>query len=317
MKTVGIHSLLARWLVVAALLSGSAGLFSAIAAPEDSKVDKLRAEARELKAKAQELKEKGASGEAEKVDRESKNLWQKAEQLEQERTHLKPHDQEHAKAIHREMEHLRAKLEDLRVAGKEEEAANVKEHLVALEREAERALPKPDRDNIKDRLRKIKGEIAELHQAGRHEEAERLERKARDLMDKAGGPQPEFRPGPAEGPRPPGEPDEPERRLQHLQAAIGNLHAAGMHEPAEQLAREAEKMRQHLQRPDRPFPPQGPRPRQEFGHPGEPRMDRGPVPPGPEPLLRRIHELEGGLQELRHAMQELRKHLDAMGKERR
>ncbi len=316
MKTVKTHSLPAKWLVMAALLSGLAGLYSAIAAPDNSKADKLRAEARELKAKAQELKEKGALDEAEKAVRESKELWQKAEQIEQERAQLKQHSEEPAQAIRREMEHLRAQLEDLRAADKDEEAAKLKEHIVALEREAERGLPKQDQDKIKERLRNIKAEIAELHQTGRHEEADRLERKARAMMEKAAGRQPEFHPGPPDGPRAPGERGEPERRLHHLQAAIDNLHAAGMHEPAERLAREAGKIRQPLQRPDRPFPPQGPGPRQESGPPGELRMERGPVPPGPEPLLRRIHELEGELKELHHAVQELRKHLDAMGKER-
>ena len=57
--------------------------------------------------------------------------------------------------------------------------------------------------------------------------------------------------------RPPRTPREPrferpdsaeiERRAHHLEVAIDNLHAAGLHEPAERLAPQLERMRRHLE----------------------------------------------------------------------
>lgn len=64
----------------------------------------------------------------------------------------------------------------------------------------------------------VKRKIEELHQAGKHEEAEQLERRLRGTGEPArneGG-------GDAE-------------RRQHALEAIKHLHAAGMHEPAERI----------------------------------------------------------------------------------
>jgi hypothetical protein len=52
---------------------------------------------------------------------------------------------------------------------------------------------------------------------------------------------PERQPGP-------GRPEaERERRLQHLSVAIDNLHAAGLHEPADRLTRERDEMARQMQ----------------------------------------------------------------------
>jgi hypothetical protein len=87
--------------------------------------------------------------------------------------------------------------------------------------------------------------------------------------------------------------EQPEmQRLRHLEAAIDNLHAAGLHEPAERLAREAQSMRQ------------GP----------------GPGRSGPETPNRpnqEIERLRREVQELRQAVRELRARLDEQTREKR
>jgi chromosome segregation ATPase len=86
---------------------------------------------------------------------------------------------------------------------------------------------------------------------------------------------------------------EAERRLAHLKAAIENLHAAGLHEPAEHLLREAEQIKQHLQGPP------------------------GPLPPELERAKATVYRLQAEINELRQAVQELRKRVDELTEKRR
>jgi prefoldin subunit 5 len=80
-------------------------------------------------------------------------------------------------------------------------------------------------------------------------------------------------------------------RLRHLNAAIDNLHAAGLHEMAERLTQEAEKMRQ-------PF----------HQAPSQPPGPRGSRPPEGElaPLRQEIQELRRAVEEMRRQIEELR-----------
>ncbi len=80
--------------------------------------------------------------------------------------------------------------------------------------------------------------------------------------------------GPREAPEPP-PPEEIERRLHHVEAAIENLHAAEMHGAAERLEPLARRLRGVL---ERVAPP--------------------PPPPEIEGLHRRVNELEGILHRL-------------------
>ena len=82
----------------------------------------------------------------------------------------------------------------------------------------------------------------------------------------------------------------PDPSLRHLNVAIDNLHAAGLHEMAEQLSREAERMRESF----REAPPQ-------------PRSPRGPRPPEVE-----LARLRQELQELRRAVEEMRRQLEEL-----
>jgi len=85
-----------------------------------------------------------------------------------------------------------------------------------------------------------------------------------------------------------------ERRIHHLRVAVENLHAAGLHDQAEMLARQLERMMHGGPGPDRPHPEMRP---------------MGPPPEGPE---RMIHELRGQVEELRHQMEEMRRVLQEL-----
>jgi hypothetical protein len=75
--------------------------------------------------------------------------------------------------------------------------------------------PAPGRERLLARLEEVKAAFRRAQEAGRADEAERLEREGRELMQML-----EQRPGD----RPPGQPggEEAQRRMQHLRAAIEN-----------------------------------------------------------------------------------------------
>ena len=139
--------------------------------------------------------------------------------------------------------------------------------------------------------------MAEPRQFEQPGPARRPEREALEGRD---GQRPEQRPD-----SPPAESDEGQRRLHHLMAAVENLRAAGLHEPAENLAREAEKMRQHFPGQTGPVPSRGPVPAGKRNPDDRGQMQRGKS------------ELQNEVRELRQAVQELRKRLDELTRERR
>jgi len=152
--------------------------------------------------------------------------------------------------------------------------------------------PRPDQPRPPElrQLEELERQIHRLSEAGRHEEAEALKRRGRELMEamrrrQADRPPERDRPGP--GP-------DMERRIHHLRVAVENLHAAGLHDQAEMLARQLERMMHGGPGPDRPHPEMRP---------------MGPPPEGPE---RMIHELRGQVEELRHQMEEMRRVLQEL-----
>ena len=161
---------------------------------------------------------------------------------------------------------LTEKLKELRAAGKDGEAAEVNEHIARLERELERT-----KEAMRSR-RPQRDPGASL------ESRERFERDGR---------------------MPPGEVPELHRRLRHLQAAIDNLHAAGLHEPAEHLAQEAQRMRQQIH--TAPTPQRRATPRPEPGM----RPDRRLLQDEVEPMREEIRKLHEAIQDLRRRVEEL------------
>jgi hypothetical protein len=146
-------------------------------------------------------------------------------------------------------------------------------------------------DNLKrfreEEIRKLQSILGEVK-----DKAQRLEREAGRMQ----GPGP----GPGRSGGPP--PDEMNGRQQHFKVAIDNLHAAGLHELAEKLAREGKRLLHEGGQPSRPGsgvePPSGPSP------PGEP--SRSGPPPGAMGPPDDIQRIRSELQELRNQVNELR-----------
>jgi hypothetical protein len=149
---------------------------------------------------------------------------------------------------------------------------------------------RPNREQLVARLEKLRDRIAAAAKEGRHDEAEKLERQARDLkamLEKPAadsGPRRDRDQPPASAARD----IDPARRARHLLTAAKNLHAAGMPDLAEKLQRQAEELAAHA-RPDK-------RPREAAP---EARRDKGPRP-------------EGLLAELAHEIKALRREVDEL-----
>jgi predicted RNase H-like nuclease (RuvC/YqgF family) len=165
------------------------------------------------------------------------------------------------------------------------------------------APPAARQQDLKRALEGAMAELQELREAGKEEEAMQKKRQVQELQQELGrlermqnGASPRRgplgdRPGRRDvAPRPPMDTPELERKLQHLQAAIENLHAAGMHEPAERLAQQAEMMRRNLQ--------------------GAPSGQRPPGARGAE-----VERLQSEVQELRQAVGELKARLEDLARD--
>lgn len=126
---------------------------------------------------------------------------------------------------------------------------------------------RPDSDDARAIREKLEGLHREMAEIGR--QMPKPPRRVEGLP----GPRPDL------GRLPP---EERERRMRHLRAAAENLHAAGMHELAERLVREAE---------GRPIPPGPP-----------------PQPEAPE-LTRVLHDLTAQVHQLSRQVEELRAQL--------
>lgn len=142
----------------------------------------------------------------------------------------------------------------------------------------------------------LERKATELKQAGQHDEARMLMRQVEELRS-------EFNRRRAEDddqrrqPRGPREeadqrpnPGEIERRAHHLEIAIDNLHAAGLHEPAEHLAPQLERMRRHLAE-------------MTPGRPGQPELPGNVI----EDLQAQIGELHRIVRQLRAEIEEVRR----------
>jgi len=169
-----------------------------------------------------------------------------------------------------QLKQLRQKLRELETAGQGGEKVELKEQISRVERELERT-----KDEVRD-------------QRPRREVERRPGRFERGAPDQ---------PPPADGRRPSGDMPDARRSLQHLQVAIENLHAAGLHEPAEHLAQEERRMREQLQAPS---PPREPGAR-----------------PGGRPAGSELEPLREEIRSLHEAVQDLRRKVDELSRERR
>jgi hypothetical protein len=231
--------------------------------------DDLRSEAARLLENARRLKAEGRLEESEKLAQEAKQLRAEAAAI------AEAQDQPR-----RDLERLRAQLKELEANNRPEAAAEVREQIARVERAIERGGPRPGRQETRERQENLRREIEELHRLGRPDEAARLERRLA-----------ESEPSPADAERlgrSPGFAGDPAARWRHLREAIGHLHAAGWHEQAERLEREAERRRTELE----------PRP-------VAPRRALSPA----EPIAQAPADLKADLAELRRSIAELRQAL--------
>ncbi len=130
---------------------------------------------------------------------------------------------------------LMREARELKQTGNEAQARELAEQAGQLLREVKLAEPSHEHAEPHERLQALRQRIMQLRQEGRMEEAERLEREARqsiELLHKHhGGDDPHRHP-----------PEEAERRMHHLRVAAENLHAAGFHEQAEKLVEQAQRL---------------------------------------------------------------------------
>lgn len=184
---------------------------------------------------------------------------------------------------------MRGEIAELREQGHHDEAKRLarKARQLAGEHQA-------DAPRLEKRVDDLRRQAEELHDRGAHEDAEHLERKARELAERL---ESDPRRG---GDR--GAAEELGRRIHHLEIAIENLRAAGMHEPAEHLERQLNELRrareQHAQRAERA---ERDRP-QADGHLAE--------------LHHTVRDLRAEVQELRQIVEELRGRVDRLSAER-
>lgn len=296
-----------------------AGGVMAAALADDAKPDELRAKAQQLMAKARDLKAQGALEDSQKIAEEAKKLEGEANRIAKGSGERREKPGAPEKAERPKIDQLRAKVSDLAAAGRLDEASKLKQQIAGLERPKKDQPRGDERAELEKRLQQAKAEIAELHKLGRHEEAERLQQKAHAMLGKMN---PDAPRRPAEmrdremrkpevrvehrefarmtEPRPPREvppvrpgPEGEERRLQHLRVAIENLHAAGLHEPANRLAQDLERSQASV------------------------RERREPGPRGPEGSGDANRALQRQVDELRQAVRQLNERLEQLSRRER
>ena len=158
------------------------------------------------------------------------------------------------------------------------ELEEIRERVGEIEREHPDLPPEVVQRLMHHRLDQLRHAMERLREAGKPETAERMEQEARELAEEIER-EPQERPG-----RPHPEGDEDARHA-HVRAALENLRAAGLHDLAEKLAREIERM--------------------HGGHPPEPPPHPGDVGPVVEELRGQMHEMRREMDELRGLLKEV------------
>ncbi len=203
-----------------------------------------------------------------------------------------------------QVERLHEKIAKLHELGlhdvAEDNEHRVQELMELLERSHGHApMPSAEHQEAREHFEQLHQEMAELHEMGRHEDAERLFRHAQELMvtmEEHGG----------HGPHPIHE-DEHfsgggmdagkfEARIHHLVQAAENLEAAGLDDYAEELRGQAEEMERMLRK-----------------HPGdEDEDDWYEEDERFDELMHEVHELRGDVHELIDLVRGLHHRLDEL-----
>ncbi len=192
-------------------------------AAEHSNPEQLKAEAREQENRARELKTQGRHDEAREAMRKSEELRSHAEQGGFEPRRTEEQLAQRRHELARLLQSQTIQLDNLTQAGRMDQAAEVKEQL----QQTERALRECDEKLMAAR------------------ESRKLSPDERWLMERSQNQ------------------EELERRSHHLDMAIDNLQAAGMHQLAQELAAENEEVRRQIAGMQSPPPPRKPAPQVE------------------------------------------------------
>jgi hypothetical protein len=199
--------------------------------------------------------------------------------------------------IMKRFQEIAKKAAELQQAGKQEEAQRLQQEMrelrarLAAPGDPHRPGPRGPREGV-ERLEAMERELGKLRETGRHDAAEQLERELKELRRRLETPREGERPGP---------PPELQVRIDHLRVAMENLHAAGLHDQAEQIAQQIDRAtREHaiMRGTHAPGPPQR---RDPDARP------RGPRPEGPpERAGEIVGQLRGEIEQLRRENEELR-----------
>ena len=213
-----------------------------------------------LKEKIDHLHGEGRHEEAEGLQREVEEIKRKIEEIERGPGHEQPrHDPQPIEEMHQRIGHLKEKIDHLHREGRHEEAEGLQREVQEIKRKIEEMergpgheQPRHDPQSIEEMRRRIgnlKEKIDQLRREERHEEAEGLKHEVDDIHRKIeeierglGFEQSHWQPS-----------RNFNQRARIINEAVDNmlkaaqrLHEANIHDQAEQLLREAEKLRRDL-----------------------------------------------------------------------
>jgi hypothetical protein len=181
--------------------------------------------------------------------------------------HEQPHHgQPRIEEMHQHMGHLKEKIDHLRRQGRHEEAKglereadDIRRKIEEMEREHGHKQPHHEQASVEEmhqHMGHLKEKIDQLHRQGRHDDAKGLEREVDDIrrkieeMERAHGHEQPHHEEPHQGRS--GNSEQRTRALNEaanrMFEAAKRLHEANMHELAEELAREAERLRREINR---------------------------------------------------------------------
>jgi hypothetical protein len=240
---------------------------------------------RKLQQQVKELVENGRNDDAAHVKQEIGRLQQQSRHRLAKERGDRP-DPGDAKRRLAELEH---RLAERKEQGRGDEAERIARQIEVIRNDLERSAHEgsdqtkhtPNRE-LEERLAKMKQRIAELKEAGRHDEADRLAQEAREMMRRAQEPQ-----GGEAGALGKGL----EQRIGHIREAAKHLHAAGLHDVATDLTRQADQMTHEADVA---------RQAQE--------AQRGESPQ----LARRVEELSHALRDMHQQMERMQKQMQEM-----
>jgi len=248
--------------------------------PREARIEQLMQHRRALQERGGEIERRmaglrdGQDEEARELQRAMQEVRQQMERVEMALRELQPERERPRER--REGEGERREGERREEAPREGRMEQLMQYRRALQERAEEIERRMVglRDDQDEEARDLQRAMQEVRQ-----QMERVEMALREL-------QPER-----ERPREPGE--EMERRIRHLRVAIENLHAAGLHDAAEHLQREAENMMRAFRegRPRDPDRPEHPEHRE---------------PPHPEQLEHVIREMHGQMERMQRQMDQMR-----------